>query len=49
MTLLLLSLLTDEGVVNVKFTKEYYAMFARQKFLKNKEDGTKKVMEKGWF
>lgn len=43
-----ISLLTLDGVVNVKFTKEYYAMFARQ-ISEKQEDGTKKVMEKGWF
>ncbi len=43
-----ISLLTTEGVVNVKFTKEYYAMFAKQ-ISEKQEDGTKKVMEKGWF
>lgn len=43
-----ISLLTTKGVVNVKFTKEYYAMFGRQ-ISEKQEDGTKKVMEKGWF
>ena len=43
-----ISLLTTEGVVNVKFTKEYFAMFARQ-ISEKQADGTKKVMEKGWF
>ena len=43
-----ISLLTTQGVVNVKFTKEYYAMFGRQ-ISEKQEDGTKKVMEKGWF
>ena len=33
---------------NVKFTKEYFAMFARQ-ISEKQEDGKKKVMEKGWF
>lgn len=42
------SLLTTEGVVNVKFTKEYYAMFGRQ-ISEKQDDGSKKVMEKGWF
>lgn len=41
-------LLTTEGVVSVKFTKEYYAMFGRQ-LSEVQEDGTKKVVEKGWF
>ena len=42
------SLLTPNGVVDVKFTKEYYAMFARQ-ISEKQEDGTKKVVEKGWM
>ena len=42
------TLLTTEGVVNVKFTRDYYAMFAKQ-ISEKQEDGTKKVMEKGWF
>lgn len=42
------SLLTPNGVVDVKFTKEYYAMFARQ-ISEKQDDGTKKVMEKGWM
>ena len=43
-----ISLLTTTGVVNVKFTKEYFAMFGRQ-ISEKQEDGTKKVTEKGWF
>lgn len=42
------SLLTTTGVVNVKFTKEYYALFGRQ-LSEIQSDGTKKVKEKGWF
>ena len=42
------SILTTSGVVNVKFTKEYFAMFNRQ-ISEPQDDGTKKVMEKGWF
>ena len=41
-------LLTTSGVVTVKFTKEYYAMFNRQ-ISEIQDDGTKKVLEKGWF
>lgn len=41
-------LLTTGGVVSVKFTKDYYAMFGRQ-LSEVQEDGTKKVVEKGWF
>ncbi|AXF52521.1 MAG: DNA polymerase III, alpha subunit [Caudoviricetes sp.] len=43
-----ISLLTTSGVVNVKFTKEYYAMYKRQ-ISKVQPDGTKKVIEKSWF
>lgn len=43
-----ISLLTTKGVVNVKFTKEYFAMFNRQ-LSEIQEDGSKKVKEKGWF
>jgi len=43
-----ISLLTTDGVVTVKFTKEYFAMFNRQ-ISEKQEDGTKKVTEKGWF
>ena len=42
------SLLTTAGVVNVKFTKEYYAMYNRQ-LSERQADGTKKIVEKGWF
>ena len=42
------SLLTTDGVVTVKFTKEYYAMAARQ-ISEKQPDGTKKVIEKGWM
>ena len=41
-------LLTTSGVVTVKFTKEYFAMFNRQ-ISEIQDDGTKKVKEKGWF
>ena len=42
------TLLTTSGVVNVKFTRDYYAMFKKQISKKN-PDGSKTVMEKGWF
>lgn len=42
------SLLTINGVVNIKFTRDYYAMFNRQLSEKD-EFGVKHVMEKGWF
>lgn len=43
-----ITLLTTTGVVTVKFTKEYFAMFNRQ-ISEKQEDGTKKITEKGWF
>ena len=43
-----IAILTTTGVVNVKFTKEYYAMYNRQ-LSEVQPDGTKKVLEKGWF
>lgn len=43
-----ISLLTVSGVVNVKFTKEFYAMYARQ-LSEPGADGKKHVVEKGWF
>jgi len=42
------SLLTPTGVVNVKFRKEYFALFDKQ-ISEKQEDGTKKVKEKSWF
>ena len=42
------AVLTTNGVVNVKFTKEYYAMYNRQ-ISEVQADGSKKVLEKGWF
>ena len=41
-------ILTTDGVVNVKFSKEYYAMYNRQ-ISEVQADGSKKVLEKGWF
>lgn len=43
-----ITLLTTTGVVEVKFTKEYFAMYNRQ-LSEKQSDGTKKVIEKGWF
>ena len=43
-----ITILTVYGVVNVKFSKEYYAMYNRQ-LSEVQEDGSKKVLEKGWF
>ena len=42
------SLLTPDGVVNVKFRKEYFSLFDKQISVKN-PDGTKTVKEKSWF
>lgn len=43
-----ISLLTTTGVVTVKFTRDYYGLFKRQ-ISQIQPDGTKKVVEKGWF
>lgn len=43
-----ISLLTPEGVVNVKFTRDYYAMYSKQ-ISEKEDDGKKSVREKGWF
>lgn len=43
-----ITLLTTTGVVNVKFSREYYAMFKKQ-ISQIQPNGKKKVMEKGWF
>lgn len=43
-----ISLLTIDGVVTVKFTKDYYAMFKKQ-LSEKQEDGSKKIVERGWF
>lgn len=45
----LVSILTpDSGVVNVKFTRDYYARYNRR-LSEPQPDGTKKVRENGWF
>ena len=41
-------LLTNNGVVPVKFRQEYFSMFDKQISVR-REDGTKKVVEKSWF
>ena len=43
-----ISLLTTDGVVNVRFRKEYFSLFDKQ-ISERKSDGTKKIMEKTWF
>ena len=42
------TLLTTDGVVNVKFRKEYFSLFDKQISAKG-EDGVKHVVEKSWF
>ena len=42
------ALLTNYGVVPVKFNRDMYAMYKRQ-LSEVQPDGTKKVTEKGWF
>ena len=42
------TLLTKDGVVEVKFRKEYFSMFDKQ-ISERQADGKKKVMEKSWF
>ena len=42
------SLLTTEGVVTVKFRKEYFALYDKQVSVKN-PDGTKTIIERSWF
>lgn len=43
-----ISLLTADGVVTVKFRKEYFALFDKQ-ISQVQENGKKKVIEKSWF
>lgn len=42
------SLLTPDGIVLVKFRKEYFSMFDKQ-ISQKQADGSKKIMEKSWF
>lgn len=44
----IVTLLTTTGVVSVKFTRDYYAMFNRQ-ISEVDNEGVKKIKEKGWF
>ena len=44
----IVTLLTLDGVVNVKFRKEYFSLFDKQ-ISERQSDGTKKVKEKSWF
>lgn len=42
------TLLTTDGVVNVKFRKEYFSLFDKQISVRE-EDGSKHIAEKSWF
>ena len=42
------TILTTDGVVNVKFRKEYFALFDKR-ISERGEDGIKHVVEKSWF
>ena len=42
------TLLTTDGVVEVKFRKEYFSLFDKQ-ISERDSDGTKHVVEKSWF
>ena len=44
----IVTLLTPEGVVNVKFRKEYFALFDKQ-ISERGSDGVKHVVERSWF
>ena len=44
----IVTLLTTSGVVSVKFSRDYYAMYNRQ-ISEIDDSGVKKVKEKGWF
>ena len=44
----LVTLLTTNGVVDVKFSKEYFSLFDKQISVKN-SDGTKTIVERSWF
>lgn len=43
-----ISLLTVDGVVEVKFRNEYFSLFDKQ-LSEKQSDGTKKIIEKSWF
>lgn len=42
------TLLTTSGIVNVKFTADYYGMYSKQ-ISQIQTDGTKKIVERSWF
>ena len=42
------TVLTTDGVVDVKFRPEYFAMFDKQ-MSEKQADGSKKIVEKSWF
>lgn len=43
-----ISLLTLNGVVNVKFSRDYYSLYNRQ-ISEDQEDGKRKIVDKSWF
>ena len=43
-----IALLTTSGLVNVKFTSDYYGMFRKQ-ISQIQPDGKKKIVERSWF
>ena len=43
-----ISLLTTTGVVTVKFSREYYSIF-KKRVSQMQPDGSKKIIEDGWF
>lgn len=44
----IVTILTESGVVNVKFPRDYFNLFDRQ-ISEKQPDGKKKVIEKSWF
>lgn len=42
------TILTTDGVVTVKFRKDYFSLFDKQ-ISERQADGSKKIMEKSWF
>ena len=42
------TLLTTDGVVDIKFRKEYFSLFDKQ-ISEKYSDGTKKIIERSWF
>lgn len=44
----IVTIMTTDGVVNIKFPKDYFTLFDKQ-ISEKQPDGTKKVKEKSWF